>query len=1104
MTCQSDPPLYFGLPLRGCHSLEASAGTGKTTTLALLYLSVVLSGVSPESILVVTFTRAAAQDVRERIRSLLEDVRRWRAGSGDRLFPDLQAYLESLGIEPSILDSRLRFSLEVFDRSPIQTIHSFCQSLLRQMSFLMGAPSGLALVSEDHGLVYESSVRLWRSLVYGQDPLLAEFVASVWSAGPRGWIKPMGAIPAREGSPEERLRLVSDAFEDYRMRREAFRGMARSFFGESPGPDLSFRMADILGEREVPALGLDEEDATIANGFPAGSDVLADALETVLRSSETLKHVLSSSFRPLAGNWKHRELLERERRGVATYDDLVLRVAEALKRESVTESLRARFPVAFVDESQDTSRDQSGIFEQIYRETRPGSALFWIGDPKQSIYRFRGADVQAYLEFSRRAKDASGVRPVTLSVNYRSVPGIIHAVNRLYGRHPSPFLLEGVTYSPSTPVPERVSRLQDSGLPSGSCFLVYSGSGPKDTLDDFARVAAGEVARLLSGTVRFEGRPLLPSDIAVLVLQHKHGERIAGFLRERGIPYNSTSSVPVCHTREADEIATVLDALLSPWRMPAIALALATGLFGWSARDIDRLTRDLEENGPVQENFLAASRLWRSHGIRAALTNLFSRFEVWPRLLSDVRRRQRIDRLIDRIEESADRFPTPSDQQRFFEQERLEPEGEKDEETVGGEPGTGVRILTVYKSKGLEFPVVFVPFGLHRTNRKEPGTIGEEGEEEGDSDESEDLRLLYVALTRARERVYLFCPLSRVKQPALEHLLKTQERIRERREKTLSEKRFLAFRESLEDCFSGLEGFSFFGPVDDVSSEKPLGGGPDAFSEDPEDAIAARRLLRPLPLPRRVTSFTAIVSREHDSDAWNGSDPLIGDETARDLSGNLEERTEPAGRSFGVLVHRVLEETGRRIARTRTEKKIAPSLSEVRSWIAASLPSGGGEEEKRQNEAVLRLAQQGLFDPLPQMSGRSLADLLDEKARFEEPFLLRLDEEEEGGSAETTSHLRGVIDVVVWVGSTVYLVDYKTNLLTGESEPYAPESLERVLRENRYDLQARIYSGACRYHLALGGSAATFGGFLFLFLRGMGKGDGSGTVLWRPPEEEEG
>ena len=1095
MTGFSKTPLYLGLPLEGIHAIEASAGTGKTTTLALLYLSVILSGVSPENILVVTFTRAAAQDVRERIQKLLENVRQWRSGSKAEILPDLRAYLETLETDPLLLDMRLREALVVFDRAPIQTIHSFCQSLLRQMSFLLGAPANLVLVPEDQPVLYESSVRLWRSLFYGRDSRLAEFFLSVWEDGPGGWVRMFRTASARRGSPETCFRPVEEVMEQYRARRQTFREALGIVFPERSREVLPHRVRDLLGDREIPALGLSYDDADLGETFPPGEDALRELLGRTLQSARDLQEVIRSSFRDLAGTWKHRELREREVRGIATYDDLILRVADSLERESVAQRLRDRFPVAFVDESQDTSRDQSGIFARIYRDPRPGSALFWIGDPKQSIYRFRGADVGAYLEFSRQAKSSPASPPLRLSVNYRSSPGVLHAVNRLFGRHPSPFLLEGVSYHPSSPVSGRKPELVDPAF-SGSCFLVYPGRGPKDKLDDFARVTADEVDRLLSGKILLNDRPLAASDIAVLVPKNDDGERVAGFFRERGIPYNSASPGSVFHTREADEIATVLDALLSPWRMPVLCLALGTGLFGWDARRIDGLVRDPEQARPVQEVFLEASRLWRTHGIRAAFRELFFRMGVWTRLLSAGRTRQRIDRLVDRIEKAAGQFPTPPDQHRFFSRARLSPEGESHEETVGGEPGTGVHILTVHKSKGLEFPVVFVPFGIPEKTRKEEEAFREEDGE--DSDQSESLRLLYVALTRARERVYLFCPLNRKKQSALDHLLETDRHLEGRREKTVTEKRFFAMREALEEAFSGVDGVSFFEPRE--SSGERNHKTPKEQGKV-EDEIVVRSLAHPLPVPRRVTSFTAIVARGEDSDAWNGTDPLIGDEDGEDLSGNLVERPGAAGRAFGVFVHGVLEEAGKWIVRYKKAKKISPSRADVREWLRSSFPSRPSDEVGGWTSSALELAEQGLCTPLIPISGLPLADLLDDRSRFEEPFLLRLPDEENAGEREVASHLRGVIDVVVWSGKTVYLIDYKTNFLTGEGNPYAPESLERVLSDHRYDLQARIYSGACRRHLALTGNEGEFGGFLFLFLRGMGRERGSGTVLWTPPKE---
>ena len=1104
-------PEYLTLPLEGCHNIEASAGTGKTTALSLLYLSVILSGVPPEKILVVTFTNAAAQDVRERIRELLDGVlRALLNGTTASLLPDTRALLGKWSGDTGQAQALVKAALDTFDLAPIQTIHSFCQSLLRQMSFLLGTPFDISLVPEDDELALESSVHLWRSLVYGRDPLLAEFAGNLWGKGPQAMHQTIRNAGARNHPPVEKERAVLDAFRNYRaLRSEAKAALTNIPFSHGSS-ELLERLAEMAEGREVPALGLDAIDHRIPHFLDeAGSSGVSSIFLKALESVEVLDRSLRTYLEALAGFRKVQDLEERERKGTATYDDLIVRVALALDREGVADRLRERFPVAFVDESQDTSRDQAEVFERIYRTSMPGSALFWIGDPKQSIYRFRGADLNAYLDARERFQRIPGNRRATLSTNYRSVPGIVEAVNRLFHRHPVPFLLDGIRFDPATAVSGRSSALFDPAYPAGACFFVYSGETAKDTMEDFARTTAEEVERLLSGDVYITDgtgkRKLVPSDIAILVRINAHAERIATPLQERGIPCSSPSPVPLFHTKEADELAIILDALLSPGSIPAVALALATSILGWSARDISRCAGDPREISRIQGHFLTSSRLWYSHGLSAALDDLFFRISVWPSLLSRPRVRQRIGNIVARIEEAVSRHPTPPEQRSFLEMKRQAPTRKKEDETVGGNDKEGVRIMTVFKSKGLEFPIVFLPFGLPEQKNKGGTSAGRkdpEGDDEDtqeDSDKGEDIRLLYVALTRARERIYLFTPMNRVSQFSLHHILRMESRIADSKETTLPRKRLSSLREAFSDHLEGVDGVVFL-PKDAWKKGRPFRKDtPDSVSL-PEGWIGSKKLDREIPPARQVTSFTALIRRSKDSDAWNGDDPLIGDETDRDFSENLSVPDEPSGRLFGIRVHRILEEVGKQVVRSIRETGTRPGRTIVDKWIRESLTGMSDGAKEEEGRAAVRLVEKALYSPLSPWIDRPLVELFDGKTRFEQTFLLSPPAlPGDGMLAGSASHLRGVIDVVLWVGPTVYLIDYKTNLLSGEGDTYGKNALEHILRDNRYDLQARIYSRAIMNHLAASSAEVDFGGFLFLFLRGMDpSGSPSGKILWKP------
>lgn len=1104
-------PEYLTLPLEGCHNIEASAGTGKTTALSLLYLSVILSEVPPEKILVVTFTNAAAQDVRERIRELLGDVfRALLDGTTASLLPDARALLGRWAGDAEQAAALIKAALDTFDLAPIQTIHSFCQSLLKQMSFLLGTPFDISLVPEDDELALESSVHLWRSLVYGRDPLLAEFAGNLWGNGPQAFQQAIRNVAARNHPPLEMEKAVLDAFGAYRaFRSEAKTALSDILFAHGSS-DLLERLAELAGHRELPALGLNAIDLQIPPFLAEeGLSELSSVFLKTLQSVEVLNRSLRNYLDALAGFRKVQDLEEREGKGTATYDDLIVRVAMALDREGVADRLRERFPVAFVDESQDTSRDQAEIFERIYRTSTPGSALFWIGDPKQSIYRFRGADLNAYLDARERFQRIAGNRRATLSTNYRSVPGIVEAVNRLFRHHPAPFLLEGIRFDPATAVPGRSSALFDPAYPAGSCFFVYSGETVVDKMDDFARTTADEVERLLSGEVFITDgkgrRKLVPSDIAILVRTNSQCERVAKPFHEREIPCSSPSSVPLFHTREADELAILLDSLLSPGRVPAVALALATCILGWSAREISRCFGDPREVSRLQGHFLASSRLWYSHGLRAALDDLFFRLSVWPSLLSRPRARQRIASIVDRIEAVVSRHPTPPEQRSFLEMKRQAPTRKKEEEAVGGEEGESVRIMTVYKSKGLEFPVVFLPFGLpEQSNTGRTSTDREDSEEDDgdaleDSDKGEDIRLLYVALTRARERIYLFTPMNHVTQFSLHYILRTESRIAESRERTLTQKRLSSLREAFSEHLEGVDGVVILSRDLRKQARPFRKERPDSASL-PEGWIGSKRPDRDIPPARPVTSFTALIRRRKDADAWNGDDPLLGDETDRDFSENLAVPDEPSGRLFGILVHRILEEVGREIVRAIRETGTRPGRTAIDQWIRESLAGLSDGTKEEEGRAAVRLVEKALYSPLTPWIGRPLAELFDGKTRFEQTFLLSPPAlPGDGMVSGNASHLRGVIDVVLWAGPTVYLIDYKTNLLSGGDDPYGDNALEQVLRDNRYDLQARIYSRALVNHLAASHTEVCFGGFLFLFLRGMDPaGSPSGKILWEP------
>lgn len=1111
-------PDYLSLPFRGSHIIEASAGTGKTTALTHLYLSAILSGQAVEKILVVTFTEAAAREVRDRIRQVLETARAHLSGGLPAdLLPEIGTlcgrYLQSGGEGPGVCEN----ALASFDMAPVHTIHAYCRSLLREFPYALGAPFDLELLTRDEKTRRESAVFLWRELVYGQDPFLAECVGRLFPQGPRSLDDLLREPPSRDMPaplPESRRR-VQDALSLYLERRREFREVLSECAPvlRAEMPEFGERIMALLSVREIPAAGFDRKDEELYRGLErVGRRDGAQALDGLRQSASLLTASLLGMTESLIERRRILGLARREEEGVETFDDMIARVARGVERPEVAERLRERCPVAFIDEFQDTSRDQYEIFRSLYGTSRDGSALFMIGDPKQSIYRFRGADLMAYLEAQKRTEADPDSRRVSLLRNYRSVAEIQGAVNALFGGPAHPFMHEEIRFVPSVPVPSRTRQLVDPEWPDGASFLLFPGETEKENLEDFAVLCAQEIRRLLTDSVTLGGRPLLPSDIAVLVKTRGHADRIAKALDHLSLPYTVPAPGSLFHTREADELYGVLEALDSPWSSARISQALSSRLFGWTAPRIAALWEDPGEGPRIRELFVDASRIWRRQGLRAALDRIFFREGVFGRILSRPLAVGRIFAVLDLIDEKCP-AATPQEQMAFFREERRGTFDDREEERLLDSRGEGVRILTFFKSKGLEFPVVFLPFGLHeRLRRSAPWEVGNpddsEVEPEEDTDPAEDLRLLYVGLTRARERVCLGIPQNRIRQAALSYLLGLSE------EPPPSKKllwQFQGMREALHRCLDGLPGVVFPGREFRIRLANGSRTGVNiSLSGDGTagDRPSVARLSRPVPGARGVTSFTALSGGGTRGSRIVWDDPLAGDK-ADGERGDFFGETGPAGPEFGVAVHGVLERIGPRIVGRSGEEP--PTREAVERWAGEILQDMGGEKGEAWEGPVRDLVLRALFSPLalPESPlSLPLVRLFDRRTRFEQFFLMPWSEPgrkppgEGSAPAGDPAFLQGIIDVSLWVGDRLYLVDYKTNRLpaSGTLDPASSDALRTLVEDHRYDLQASLYGRALREHLRLSGTEASFGGFLFLFLRGMDPARPGAGVLRLDPD----
>jgi len=826
------------IPLLGAQVIEASAGTGKTYTITSLLVRLVTEGrLGIEQVLAVTFTNAAAAELAARIRQRVTSVRAaLQAGEagGDEIAAHLLA-----SPEREEMMTRLEHAARDVDRAAVTTIHGFCARALSEYVLSAGTRPDTTLLGDDRGVVYDVVTDFWSRHIATLPS--AEFrvlggdgLHKALSQVARGTLSapgvPLDAAPSSETNADA-LERCAEHYATARVRFFEEGASLRDLLLSDPGLKRTSYRKDLV-EREFEKLDVyfrtDEIDPA---GYPdrdvgrfTSSRVvefkkdkhapvrhpLLDVLEkhytlckTAVEAAKLRRQLL---LHRLAAEIEQRLQSEHARLHTESFDGLLRSLARALEQPTsgptLAAAIRRRFPALLIDEFQDTDPVQYRIFQQIYRTDAaggaPGTALFFIGDPKQSIYRFRGADVTTYLAAAGHAAPGDAARAVwTLGVNFRSGPQLVAAQNAVFSMHAEPFGATGIQYQPVAAAPGREDRLfgpAEQALPSGQVLpgqvlpsgqvlpglrIVRTGE-----LSAVALVAA-EVARLLSSGTEIEGRAISPKDIAVLTRSNAEAEAAQEALRRVGVPAVMHGDRSVFEAREAKELRRVLRAWLEPGRRALLHAALATRLIGRTASQLARLGSDGEAFERETEAVRRYATAWRHRGIAVALESLFADEDLIARTLGDIDGERRITNFRHVLEllhqAEVDRHLGMVGLLRFLETAIAAPTGHQmaaEARQVRLESDDdAVTLTTMHKSKGLEYGIVFLPQVGRAEFRRwgqappyaryhDPDRDGREFLHVGDDerahkfsrreDREEALRLGYVGLTRARHQTIAF------------------------------------------------------------------------------------------------------------------------------------------------------------------------------------------------------------------------------------------------------------------------------------------------------------------------------------------------------------
>lgn len=1176
-------PVALTVPLHGLHLIEASAGTGKTWTLAGLYLRLVLErGLQPRQILTLTFTEAATAELRERIRLRLQDMQDLLGGHGvgDPFCQAVQARL----VDPALAQQRLCAALRSLDEAAIHTIHGFCQRALADRRFDTGSPVDAEIAPDTGPLLREILLDFWRRRLAVPDPAQTAFAGWLqerkdarpdllqkWLSGllnkpgleiRRGIAGPQaGAAQSHHATVREACaQMWQSQREDLLRLLTTHPALSHKSYKPERVPDYFAELDAFLtdaGAVNLPKhwplftasridLQRKGKNAPPSHRFFDLADQLVAATDALLAGFDQRWRELRLELHEYARSELPRRLRERRQMSFA---GLLVNLHGALHgsgHEELAQTLRARFPAALIDEFQDTDPLQWGILRRLYVDAPaldPPLAAFFVGDPKQAIYSFRGADIYTYLDAAR-----SGLQPHTLSENQRSVPGYLAALNALYGRVANPFRHAQIAAVAVTASPREKPALVEDGVENPAPLRVFFCAGKDDGrpesktagADWACHTTAAEIARLLSaaarGDIRLGGRPLQAADLAVLVNNRYQASAVRQALARRGIASALRSHESVFHGDEAEQLERLLLAVAQPHRERLLRTALAGELLGWSAQQISALDADESAWDEQLARFAHYHDLWRDRGFMRMLRELLRAEGVYERLAATPDGERRLSNLLhltELLHAGAGAHPGMQGLLTRLAAGRgdnggTDNVGEDAQLRLESDAGL-VQISTLHVSKGLEYPVCFLPFlwnppshlaaGLvvHHDAAPPHALVLDAGSANADQaallarDEShaEHLRLAYVGLTRASHRTYVFSGhFNEVTHSAPGLLL-----------------------HGIEDADAdadALDGPALRCALDDLCAvaagnirvqDDALRGDstPPAAPAVPE--LAARRLHRRPPGPLDFTSYTRLLDRAEvpATDDLPDHDQRVGTtEPAAATAPGGDRFGFPRGAAAGICLHEILRRMDLSAPPQDWDAILAAQLLAAR-FPAAWLP------------ALRHWLTQLMRAPLPALAARGefcLADLTPPQCIREMGFRLPLHDVAPAqitalarrhglsvsalASQQLDGYLGGFIDLLFVHQGRWYLADYKSTWLGAALDDYTAATVARAMDQNDYPLQYLLYTVALhrwlRSRIADYAYARDVGGVLYLFLRGMAPdardADGAplGVHATRPPQ----
>ena len=1108
---------------------------------------------------------------------------------------ELLPYLEDI---PTAL-RRLKLAEQNLDLASIYTIHGFCRRMLMQHAFNSGVHFNLKLLKDQFDLLKQFANEFWREHFYSQPFEIANFISKelgspddVLSILESDLNKDVSVVTDNQQSLSlsideflqksvgERLKAVEDLkvfwlknvdeissiimeeiTKDYP--KDQLTSLSRSSYQKErlktwieqinkwANNPLDYEINKTLKDYflqssiEQKYEKQTEKKKNKKAAIPFYAPIFAELEELVekIQPSDLFKKIILYHYR----QGIQKKLLEyKVNHPEKSFDDLLRLLKEALYGEGgeqLAELIRFQYPFVMIDEFQDTDALQYQIFSKIYHnETAFGSVGFMmIGDPKQAIYRFRGADIFTYL----KAADEASER-FNLGTNYRSSQPLVEGVNRLFDFKNAPFIYENIEFlNVSAAKKNLVFQLNNQPEPA---FRFYINDKDKSTQQDYAKACATSIQQWLKSAAenpvvfpnesKAENQTLRAENIAVLVRGYTEADLVKKELQALGIASVYLSDRGnVFESNTAKELALILQACLSVTERP-ILNAIATALFGLNAAEIHQIHRDEIQWQRWAEKFAEYQQIWQRQGVLPMLHHLLLAENITEKLLSRPDGERKLTDLLhlaEILQQAAALNESEAALLRWFEKQ-IQDNGRQEAQIRLESERQLVKIVTIHKSKGLEYDLVWLPFLGNEA--KDPTKSGKQKKLFNlyyDSDEektlwdmqdqhldelteevfAEELRLLYVALTRAKYQMAFVLPKAFDKKwNALLYVLTQGE---------IGRKLGLPANWDTQPL---LEKFKQLLPndvaielTDVLQASEPL------TLNISQDNLSAEIFQGEIEQDWRMTSFSGI-EQTHQRKAYLNESAvkkslIFDDAKDYDASISIENITEnltalahdndemvldfPRGTQIGTLLHRYFEKVPfAQLAEQENIEKLCQDLNLAEEQFAA----------------VQQWFEQILSTPILPNNDLTLAQINEKQCFKELVFYLNISRHFDvagfNRALATLHHLpseplqfddiqgmvRGTMDLVFSYQNKYYLLDYKSNFLGETLKDYDQAALKKAMLEHHYDWQYLLYVVALHRYLKTRlphyDYNRDFGGVVYAFLRGMNGSPQSGIFFDKP------